>query len=206
MKVVPKHSFLLRVFHWINVPLLALMVWSGWLIYWANDVYPGFFPQWFYDFMHIPYRLAEGISIHFFVAWLFVFNGLAYFLWFFFSRHAREVLPRTETFRLAWPTFLHDLGLRKQAPEQDKFNALQKIAYSALLVVAALEVLSGFAIYKPVQLGWLVVCFGGYEGARLVHFSMMILFCLFVVLHVIQVARAGWNNFRAMVAGFEVEK
>jgi hypothetical protein len=34
-----KHPLAVRWFHWINVPLLFLMLWSGLLIYWANDVY-----------------------------------------------------------------------------------------------------------------------------------------------------------------------
>jgi thiosulfate reductase cytochrome b subunit len=72
--------------------------------------------------------------------------------------------------------------------------------------LGALEVLSGFAIYKPVQLGWLAALMGGYEGARLVHFVCMISLVAFMGVHVSQVVRAGWNNFRAMVAGFETQE
>jgi hypothetical protein len=34
-----KHPLAIRWFHWINFPALAVMIWSGALIYWANDVY-----------------------------------------------------------------------------------------------------------------------------------------------------------------------
>jgi len=57
-----------------------------------------------------------------------------------------------------------------------------------------------------VQFGWLCTLCGGYAGARIVHFALTIGYCLFFVIHIIQVALAGWNNFRGMVAGFEVEK
>ncbi len=200
-----KHALVLRIIHWLNVPLLALMVWSGLLIYWAYDPYPGFFPDGFYKAFNIPSRLAEGMAIHFFTAWLFVANGIAYLIWYMISRHYREVWPDKEAIRLAVPTLLHDIGIHKTPPPQRTFNAVQKIAYSALLIIAALAITSGFALYKPVQLWWLTACFGGYQNARLVHFLMMIFFCVFVVVHVLQVARAGWNNFRAMVAGFENE-
>ena len=66
-------------------------------------------------------------------------------------------------------------------------------------------ILTGLAIYKPVQLYWLCAMLGGYEWARAEHFIITILFVLFFVVHVIQVILTGWNNFRGMVAGFEVE-
>jgi thiosulfate reductase cytochrome b subunit len=205
VKIVEKHAAPLRVIHWLNVPFIALMIWSGLMIYWANDVYPFFFPEWFYQAFNLQQRLAEGLSLHFLFGWLFVLNGLAYLIWFAASRHWRELVPRCADLKWIAPTILHDLGLRKEAPPKAKFNAVQKVAYTSLILMAVLAVLSGFAIYKPVQLSWLAALFGGYEGARLVHFLMMIGFCLFIVTHVVQVARAGWNNFRAMVAGYEVE-
>lgn len=205
MHATEKHSLWLRINHWLNAPFLLMMIWSGWLIYWANDVYPGFFPQWFYDLLQIAGRLAEGLSIHFFIGWLFFINGLIYLIWFFVSGHWREILPTTETVRYALPTILHDMGLRAEAPPQGKFNAMQRLAYTSVIGLALVSTLSGFAIYKPVQLGWLTSCFGGYKAARFIHFASMISFCLFILMHVVQVIRAGWNNFRAMVAGFEVQ-
>lgn len=205
MRIVEKHPLWVRISHWANFPLLALMVWSGLLIYWANDVYPGFFPPRFYQALSIDHRLAEGMAVHFTVAWLFFFNGLFYLIWTMGSRHWRELMPDRRVIRDLGPTVLHDMGLRKQEPAHGKFNAAQRVAYSGVIGLGAVEVLTGFAIYKPVQLGWLTVVFGGYETSRLIHFIVMVLLVLFFVMHVAQVARAGWNNFRAMVAGFEIE-
>jgi thiosulfate reductase cytochrome b subunit len=66
------------------------------------------------------------------------------------------------------------------------------------------SVLTGLAIYKPAQLGWLTALFGGYEAARMFHFALTVLYVLFFALHVWQVVLAGWNNFRSMVSGWEV--
>jgi thiosulfate reductase cytochrome b subunit len=66
------------------------------------------------------------------------------------------------------------------------------------------SLLTGFAIYKPVQFNWLVTICGGYKTARLVHFALTIGYCLFFVIHIIQVIVAGWQNFISMVRGFEV--
>jgi len=60
------------------------------------------------------------------------------------------------------------------------------------------------AIYKPTQFAWLTNLFGGYGAARFFHFWLMVFFVLFFVVHIAQVIRAGWNNFRAMVCGYEL--
>jgi thiosulfate reductase cytochrome b subunit len=55
-----------------------------------------------------------------------------------------------------------------------------------------------------VQLGWLNRVLGGYQTARLEHFCLMLAIVCFFAIHVVQVIRAGWNNFRSMVAGYEL--
>ncbi len=68
------------------------------------------------------------------------------------------------------------------------------------------SIITGLAIYKPAQLYWLCFICGGYEVARIIHFALTIGYVLFFLIHFAQVVLAGWNNFRAMVAGFEVVK
>ena len=66
------------------------------------------------------------------------------------------------------------------------------------------SLLTGLAIYKPVQVAWLTTLLGGYPLARLEHFVLTLGYVAFFVIHITQVVRAGWNNFRAMVIGVEV--
>ena len=66
------------------------------------------------------------------------------------------------------------------------------------------SLLTGFAIYKPTQGHLLTTMLGGYETARWLHFWLTMGYCVFFVIHIVQVVRAGWNNFRSMVAGHEV--
>ncbi len=207
-KLKLKHLLAVRWFHWINFPLLFLMIWSGILIYWAFPIYSlgplHFFPKWFYSAFNIPQRLAEGMALHFFFMWFFVINGIAYVVYTAVSGEWRLLVPRSwSAFRDAWHVILHDLHIRKQLPAQDKYNAAQQITYTAIIVMGALSVLSGLAIYKPAQLSWLALLFGGYQGARCVHFVLAAGYVLFFVVHVVQVAFAGWNNFRSMVIGYE---
>jgi thiosulfate reductase cytochrome b subunit len=75
-----------------------------------------------------------------------------------------------------------------------------------IIVMGLGSVLTGLAIYKPVQIQWLTNLCGGYEAARAEHFILTVGYVLFFLIHIIQVILAGWNNFRAMVAGFEIIK
>ncbi len=212
-RIETKHPLAIRWMHWINFPLLAMMIWSGMLVYWANPVYSvwigscelfHFFPVWFNDALGIPYRLAEGLQLHFFFMWLFAANGLAYVIYLIVSGEWRALLLIPSSFKRAARVALHDAHIVKDKPPQGKYNDAQRIAYSSVIAMGMLSILSGLAIYKPTQLAWLTAVFGGYEWARWVHFWLTILFVLFFVVHVIQVAIAGWRNFRSMIMGREI--
>lgn len=214
-KLVDKHPLAIRWFHWINFPVLTIMIWSGLLIYWANDVYKitfngkiliAFFPDSFYEALNVPYHLGKGMAYHFVFMWAFFLNGFLYVLFTLFSGEWRLLFPDRNSFREAWQAILHDLHIRKTAPQQLKYNGAQKIAYTMIIVMGFGSIITGLAMYKPVQLYWLCALCGGYETARAIHFILTIGYCLFFVVHLAQVIRAGWNNFRSMVTGFEVIK
>ena len=203
----------MRWTHWLNFPILLIMIWSGILIYWANDVYTitifghrffQFFPVWFNKFLDLPFRLAEGMALHFFFMWFFAINGLLYFLYTIISGEWRQLLPNRHSFKEAWQVLLHDLHIRKMLPPQDKYNAAQRIAYTSIIVMGFGSLVTGLAIYKPVQFYWLTWLCGGYTMARIEHFILTIGYVLFFMIHIVQVAIAGWNNLRSVIAGYEV--
>lgn len=210
MRTKIKHTFFTRAFHWLNVPILTLMIWSGLLIYWANDVYEikifghvifHFFPESFNKFLNLPFRLAEGMAWHFTIMWFFILNGLFYVLYTFISGEWRELVPNKNSLKEAWQVLLHDLYLSKKPLPEMKFNGAQRIAYTSVIIMGAGSMLTGLAIYKPVQLHWLTAMFGGYEWARGIHFILTVGYVLFFIIHITQVIRAGWKNFQAMVTG-----
>lgn len=203
--IVKKHALWIRWAHWINFPILMLMILSGIQIYWANDIFTkGLFDRKLFDVFGLDHNLASGMYIHFALAWIFVTNGFFYTCFLLWSGEWRAIIPKISSFKQAILVLLYDFGIIKSLPPQGKFNAAQRIAYSGVIVLGVVVTASGFAIYKPIQLAWLVQLFFGYEGARLVHFFAMLGFLLFFVIHILQVARAGWNNFQSMVTGYEV--
>ena len=131
-KLEKKHPLAIRWFHWVNFPVLFLMIWSGLLIYWSNAVYRlglgkysllTFFPDRVFEALGVPYRLAEGMSLHFFFMWFFVINGLVYVIYTVLSGEWRYLVPNRHSFREAIQVVLHDLRLRKIEPPPRKFNA-----------------------------------------------------------------------------------
>src|SRR5687768_9339039 len=143
MKVLKKHPLAIRWFHWINFPILAIMIWSGMLIYWANDEYRievggkmiiAFFPEWFYEALNISARLAEGMAFHFVFMWIFFINGLLYILYTLISGEWKFLLPDRQAFKDSWIIVLHSLKIKKGIlPSTNKYNAAQRVAYSAII-------------------------------------------------------------------------
>ncbi|MFO0945925.1 MAG: cytochrome b/b6 domain-containing protein [Planctomycetota bacterium] len=174
-----KHPRPVRWMHWFNVVLLSGMIWSGLLIYWANDVYTieiggntlfHFFPDWFYRVFSLRARLAEGMAWHFFFMWGFALNGLAYVAYTFLSGEWRYLVPNRQSFREAWRVMLHDLHLSKVEPPKRKFNGAQQFAYTGVILMGAV-VADRSGDLQAGQFHWLTMLFGGYPTARFAHFA-----------------------------------
>jgi thiosulfate reductase cytochrome b subunit len=220
-RLVKKHPLAVRWLHWVNFPLLAAMIVSGLMIYWASSdsrlrsgVYRigwgsttllHFFPTGFWQSLGLGQQLARGMAWHFFFMWLFAINGILYVSYCIFSGEWRNLVPGRGALKGAWQVFLHDIGIAKELPRFDKYNPAQQIAYSLVVVMAAGSLITGVVIFRPVQFGWLSSLLGGYQWARWEHFWLTMGYVFFFFVHVAQVARAGWNNFRSMVAGISLE-
>src|SRR5262245_35502745 len=173
------HPLLVRVTHWLNVLAIVMMILSGWRIYNASPLFGFKFP----NDVTLGGWLAGALQWHFAAMWLLVVNGLAYVSYGLASGHFRRKL-----FPLTPRALLKDLfdAVRGKLSHDDLsvYNAAQRAAYLALILCGIVLVLSGLAIWKPVQLQELAALFGGYEAARLVHFAAMALLVLIVLVHV----------------------
>ncbi|HEX9291250.1 MAG TPA: cytochrome b/b6 domain-containing protein [Anaeromyxobacteraceae bacterium] len=190
--------WIIRATHWANVVLLGTMAGSGLRILVA---YPFLGPRG-EDYAWYPLQgvnapaalqiggwLAGARHWHFAFAWLFTANALVYAAYLFASGEWRRRLffPRRDA-RNALETVLHDLRLRKEPPASvGLYNGMQRLTYTGVLAVAPLLVLSGLAIYKPVQLPRLTALLGGYDFARAIHLLVLAALALFTVVHVVQV-------------------
>src|SRR5579885_316505 len=188
----------IRLSHWLNIPLLLIMAGSGLQIFTAypalgprgaqyawyplQEVAP---PQW----ARFGGWLAGARHWHFAIAWFLVLNGIIYLGYFFTSGEWRRrlFLPKRDGAG-AVRMFAWYVRVAKNPPPPDFYNGLQRLAYTSVIVFAIVAVLSGLAIYKPVQLWWIAALFGGYDGARVVHLTMLLAIAGFVATHLVLVA------------------
>ena len=223
LRLERKHPLAIRWMHWINFPVLFIMILSGIRIYWNDSdnahLHPHavyrigigsftllrIFPEPVWKALHIEWHVTQGMGDHFFFMWIFAINGIVYASFLLLSGEWRFIVPRRESVKHAVHVLLVYLKRRDALPPQKKYNDAQRIAYSLVIAMGAGSLLTGLAIYKPTQVHMITTLLGGYEWARWEHFWLTIGFCLFFLVHVLQVMRAGWNNFRSMVSGYELQ-
>lgn len=206
----PRHHWLVRVTHWVNVLAVVLMVGSGFRIF---NAYPRFarkgetfccypfegdpIPPW----MTFGGWLAGARNWHFAAMWLLVVNGLIYIAFIYLHGEWRDLVPRRGHLRDSWEMVKFYLFVRKDHPRQGKHNALQRGAYFAMLIAGLVLVLTGLAIWKPVQLGLLTSMFGGYVWARYWHFVATWMLVTLAVVHVFMVIAVDPYSVRAITTG-----
>ncbi|WP_038906750.1 cytochrome b/b6 domain-containing protein [Dickeya oryzae] len=177
----PIHAWPIRLTHWINLLAMTGMFMSGWEIYNASPLFNFHFPAT----MTLGGWLGGAIGWHLAVMWLWAANGLLYVVWSLASSHWRQRwLPLS--LRALWHDIHQTLTLRLRHTSH-QYNAIQKLMYFGVIALGILLVLSGLAIWKPVQLSWLTNLLGGFATARYVHFLAMSGIALFVVIHVLMV-------------------
>jgi thiosulfate reductase cytochrome b subunit len=188
----------IRLAHWINIPLLVIMAGSGLQILAA---YPALGPRgglysWYPfqneappSWLRFGGWLAGARHWHFAIAWFFILNGVIYLVYMVASGEWRRriFIPTRDTSN-ALAMFGYYLCIRKTPPAEDFYNGLQRLAYTSAILFGVVVVLSGLAIYKPVQLYWITAAFGGYDVARVVHLSCLVLLASFTATHLVLVA------------------
>ena len=189
------HPVLVRITHWVNALAVLVMVMSGWKIYNASPLFDFSFP----DDLTLGGWLAGALQWHFAAMWLLALNGLMYLAYGIFSGHLlRRMLPISP--RALLGDVLSALRGRLSHADLSVYNAAQRAAYLGAILLAIGLVLSGLAIWKPVQLYWLAAPMGDYEGARLLHFFCMAGMVLFVLVHVAMVIVVP-KTFLTMITG-----
>jgi thiosulfate reductase cytochrome b subunit len=191
----PLHPVYVRITHWINVVAILAMIGSGWQIYNASPLFVFEFPR----SITLGGWLAGGLLWHFAAMWILVANGLVYvLLGLAIARFRRKWLP----LRLA--DFVRDLrsALTGRLAHGDPtvYNAVQKALYICVMFAGVVSVVSGLAIWKPVQLRVLTAVLGGYEVARLVHFFAMAAIVAFIAVHVVMAVIVP-RTLRAIIVG-----
>jgi thiosulfate reductase cytochrome b subunit len=190
------HPGPLRVMHWINAFAMILLILSGWKIY-NDEVLFGWlhFPEW----MTLGVYAQHGLQWHFFAMWILMINGICYLVYGFATgRFRRKLWPIRPSALIA--DIRDALAFRLAHDDIRHYNAVQKLLYVGIIAVIVVQVISGWAIWKPIQLSELVNVFYDFQGARLAHFLGMAAIVGFLVVHV-TLALLVPKTIKAMVTG-----
>src|SRR3954463_12246141 len=189
------HPAWVRITHWINALAMLVMIGSGWEIYNASPLFGFTFP----GSITLGGWLAGALLWHFAAMWLLAVNGIVYVaLGLATGRFRSKLLPIRPDEVIADTKAA--LAFKLAHDDLSKYNAVQRLLYAGIIVVAVVIVLSGLSIWKPVQLQWLTALFCGYGGARYVHFLCMAAIVGFLIVHVL-LALLVPKSLRAMVTG-----
>ncbi|MBX6366100.1 MAG: cytochrome b/b6 domain-containing protein [Gemmatimonadetes bacterium] len=208
--IVRRHHPVVRITHWVNVVALAIMVGSGLRIF---NAYPAFarrgesFCCYPFEGMMIPDKLTFGGWLagarnwHFAMMWVLAINGLVYVAFIYLHGEWRDLVPRRGDPRDAWEMLKFYAFARRDHPRQGKNNTLQKLAYFAMPLLGAAAILTGLAIWKPVQLAPLTNALGGYVWARYWHFLVMVALVALTAVHVFMVLTVDPYSLRSITTG-----
>ena len=210
MPTTKRHHPIVRITHWVNAIALTVMVGSGLQIF---NAYPAFARRGetfcCYPFARQPIPaaltfggwLAGARNWHFAMMWVLVLNGLVYLGFIYLHGEWRDLVPRRGIARDSWEMVKFYVGRRKQHPIQGKHNALQRMTYFAMPLVGIAAVITGMAIWKPVQFAPLTNLLGGYVWARYWHFWAMLLLVALSVAHVFMVFAVDPYSIPSMITG-----
>jgi len=189
------HPAWVRITHWVNTVATVVMIGSGWEIYNASPLFPFLFPK----SITIGGWLAGALLWHFAAMWLLAVNGLVYIALGIMTGHFRRKL-----FPIRPRDVISDIKAaltgRLTYEDLSVYNAVQRLFYLGVIIAGIVTVLSGLAIWKPIQLQELTALFGGYEAARYVHFFAMATIVGFLVIHVVMALLVP-KSLRAMITG-----
>ena len=206
-EAVYEHPFIVRFCHWVNAASLFVMVGSGMQIFRAFPSFGAKIPQ--HDLLNWPKAFAIGgwlggaLQWHLTFMWIYMGSGVLYLGYQIVSGHYKQILFVPRDVAGLWPMIRHYFFFGPKPPAKEAYNALQKQAYTAALVLGILSVLTGFAVWKPIQFSWLAWMMGGFHWARLAHFLVMWAMLAFVFGHLVMVVLHGWNNFVSMLSGWK---
>ena len=171
------------------------MIGSGWEIYNASSLFPFVFPP----AVTLGGWLAGALLWHYAAMWLLAVNGVVYLvLGIVTSRFRRKLIPIRPGEVLADAKAALTGNLTHN--DLSVYNAVQKLFYLGVLLAGIVVVLSGLAIWKPVQLQELTALFSVYDAARYVHFFAMAAIVGFLVVHVVMALLVP-KSLRAMITG-----
>ncbi|MEC4813056.1 MAG: cytochrome b/b6 domain-containing protein [Scytonema sp. PMC 1069.18] len=178
---LPTQAIGAKIFHWVNIVSLLIMLTSGLQIYNANPVFGGRAGWHIPPILTLGGWLAGGRHWHFAAMWLFSLNLLWYGCYIFITRRWRHRFVGKNDLK----------ALQKSKNSKRRIYAWHRIIYTSIIPILLLSIFTGIGMYKPAQFYWIVDIFGSWQALRIVHFASVPLVILFAVIHWLLGRNAG---------------
>ena len=154
-RAVYEHPLPVRLCHWLNAISLFVMVGSGLQIFRAFPSFGAKIPQ--KDLLNWPKSFAIGgwlggaLQWHLTFMWIYIATGVIYLGYQILSGNYRQVLFTRRDIPGVWPMVKHYFFFGPKPRMHEAYNPLQKHAYTSAIGLGVLSVLTGLAVWKPVQ-------------------------------------------------------
>ena len=180
----PQQNLPAKIFHWLNLISLSLMLTSGLQIYNANPVFGGRDGWHFPSLFVLGGWLGGGRHWHFAAMWLFSLNLLAYGIYIFITKRWKNRFISSSDIK----------ALQKSENVKRKNYAWHRLAYTAVIPILLFSILTGLGMYKPAQMDWIPSMFGSWQALRTVHFLAVPTFIIFAMLHSFLALKVGGSR------------
>jgi thiosulfate reductase cytochrome b subunit len=190
------HPLPVRIMHWINAVVMLVMITSGWGIYDDDVIIRGLH---FSQFWRLGDWAAWSLNWHFARMWFLTINGLMYLVYGFGTGRLHEKLLPIRPAEVV-QTIVDTLHFKIAHEDITIYNAVQKLLYIVVILAGVSQVVTGLAIWTPIQFSGLVSLLGGFQTARVLHFAGMVVIVGFLIVHV-ALALLVPKTLGAMVTG-----
>lgn len=173
-----------KLFHWVNIISLSMMLTSGLQIYNANPVFGGRAGWHFPPIGLLGGWLAGGRHWHFAAMWFFSLNLLWYGIYVLVTRRWQHRYLGNNDIK----------SLQQSKNLKRRIYAWHRIVYTSIIPILLLSLLTGLGMYKPAQFPWIVDMFGDWFALRVVHFLTVPAVILFAIAHSWLALKAGGDR------------
>ncbi|MHB8432781.1 MAG: cytochrome b/b6 domain-containing protein [Candidatus Tyrphobacter sp.] len=199
------HPLHVRIGHWINAVTLFVLLWSGFTMFANNRQFAMIvhaLPTWFWGALQLHGNASVGRAWHMGFALVMIANALWYAIAALRTASWRRLVPNARTWlRDAVGATIAELRSPRETMHRAEYNGAQKVAYTGVMVLGALMIVTGLALWFRRQLPWLIGGLGGQHVVLPAHVIIATLFLAFIAIHLVQALRAGVPTLLSMITG-----
>jgi len=184
-----RHSIWIRLFHWINMIAITMLILTGFYIHAPQD-------------FRLFANMDNARTVHFVMAYVLIFGVLGRLYYMFAANDVKNIIyqPVEDTKKL--PSMLkYYMFLADDHPFYGKYNPGQKGMYTGVFVMAILMIITGFILYKPLTFGFMAGWLGGFLVVRIIHYVITWIFVLCILAHVYLDIAEGIPVLKSMFTG-----